>query len=172
MVEIIDFEKRFEEEYVNVHNTAFDDSCYVRVNWPQHIDGVGKKVEKIYLARYLDKIIGEITLTYGDYENSFCIGSVSVLPEHRRKGIGSMLIERAEEYTKSKSKNIIGEIIDSGDELTRFYQKRGYLLNYVRYGVTTEKEHFKFIPMEEVMKITEPIKEFKTWLLMGKNLGV
>jgi len=170
MVKIIDFEDKFVDEYLNVYNTAFADSEYSRIGWIQKMSKMKEDYDIIFLALENNKVIGEITLSSEDYDkNDICIDSVTVLPEYRKKGVGSELIKKAEGYVSNKDKHLVCEILDSCDELLNFYKKRGFRLKFIRYRVKTEKELFKFINMQKVNEIREPILKIRTWIILEKR---
>jgi len=58
------------------------------------------------------------------------IERVSVIPAYRKKGVGRMLIEGAEEWIREENYKKI--IISSRDEAVGFYEKLGYKADYDR----------------------------------------
>lgn len=74
------------------------------------------------------------------------IERVSVIPDYRKKGVGRILIEGAEEWIREENYKKI--IISSRDEAVGFYEKLGYKADYDRVD---DSGFFKCIYTEKVL---------------------
>lgn len=103
---------------------------------------VGNENKIIFFAFENEILTGQIMIL--KYWNSYCyINDIRISKDHRGKGIGKALIEKAIEWAKSK--NCIGleaETQDVNVNACRFYEKMGFILggvNMFKYR-SSEKE--------------------------------
>ena len=94
---------------------------------------------KIYYVLREDlKARGCVAIEKADNQ-TFYLGRLGVLPECRKKGYGTALVEAAKSEAKKKgAKKIQIGIIDENLELKRWYQKLGFIFK--------EKLHFDHLP--------------------------
>ena len=71
------------------------------------------------------------------------IGRVVVLPEYRRKGIGTMVVHACEEWAKELS--FSRAVVESRDNKTAFYEEMGYEIK----GGFIDGDTFRCIRMEK-----------------------
>ncbi len=76
-------------------------------------------------------------------EKSMMIGRVVVLPEYRRTGIGTMVVNACEEWAKELS--FSKTVVESRDNKTAFYELMGYEIK----GGLIEGDTFRCIRMEK-----------------------
>ncbi len=74
------------------------------------------------------------------------IGRVVVLPEYRRRGIGSEVVKACEEWAMELGYK--KAVVESRDNKTEFYKQLGY----VSCGETVDGETFRCIRMEKSLK--------------------
>ena len=175
-IKVNSYSQKYEEDYIKVYNEGFEKSCYSRNNWPR---GIRKREEGavVFLAFYKDKCVGQITLV--NDRGKLVLDAITVLEEYRKKGVGSRLLEKAEEWMKkNKIKELYVELHGDCDNLFSFYQKRGYLLQEIRYRIETVKEGegkkswkaYSFINRKELNKIKKErlITDVVVWLIFKK----
>ena len=83
-----------------------------------------------FLAKENDKIIG-ILNGYSVYDEKIYIELLFVLEEYRKRGIGSKLIKRVENYYCNKNFSYIS-LVTCGFQAPDFYEKRGFKLEFKR----------------------------------------
>ncbi len=67
---------------------------------------------------------------YGIDEDRAAIGRVVVLPEYRKRGLGSMVVKEAENWIKEQGYKKI--VLESRDVAVGFYEKLGYIADFDR----------------------------------------
>ncbi len=79
---------------------------------------------EIFVAEESDDLYGYIIGEYqGEY---FHIMSFGVYKKHRRKGIGTKLMDKAEEYVKNRCKFLSLNVHAENDTGIKFYEKNGF----------------------------------------------
>lgn len=74
------------------------------------------------------QLIGTVVAT--DDGRKGWINRLAVLPEHRRKGVGTKLLEEAERRLRQRGRRIIGALVEDWNEGSlEFYRSRGYRLH-------------------------------------------
>ena len=75
--------------------------------------------------------IGLVSAEYDKLEDTFYVYGLVVLEEERKKGVGSALLEQAEEIARENNFTIIRLDVDMNhDVLLPYYKKRGYILEH------------------------------------------
>ena len=78
-------------------------------------------------------------------EGKMMLGRVVVLPEYRRKGIGTMLVHACEEWAEELG---FGKaVLESRENKVEFYEKLGYRIA----GETVDGDTFRCIRMEKAL---------------------
>ena len=176
--EITEFSLGFEKEYINIHNKGFQYSCYSENNWPRKIKGK-KQGTEVFLALKDNECVGQTTLE--NEKNNYIIDSITILKEYRKNGLGSQLLEYAENWLKKKGESeIYLELHGDCSDLFSFYQKRGYKLIDLKYRVETIKENegkeswkaYPFINRKDLNNIKKErvITDFVVWLIFKKEV--
>ena len=78
-------------------------------------------------------------------EKSVMIGRVVVLPEYRRRGIGTMVVSECEAWAKEMS--FSRAVVESRDNKTDFYLRMGYEIR----GEAAEGDTFRCVRMEKAL---------------------
>lgn len=107
----------------------------------------GDSEESLYVL-VLDDIypVAACRIHVSDNEETAKIERVSVLSEYRKKGVGRLLIEEAENWIRESGVKKI--CIYSRDEAVGFYEALGYKADYNRQ---TDTGIFKIIYMEKIL---------------------
>ena len=101
--------------------------------WKERIDAsIEGKIGVTLVARDGDKLVGRIGLSYQKYEKVKHIAHIwgtYVIPEHRGKGIGKLLLQKIIEQAKSKPeiKKIKIEVNPSQVAAYELYKKLGFI---------------------------------------------
>jgi predicted GNAT family N-acyltransferase len=84
--------------------------------------------------------VGTCRVFWCDEENSYHVGRIAVLKEHRKKGLGALLMEEAEKLTRELG----GKTLKLGGQLRAagFYERMGY----TAYGEQYLDEGYPHIP--------------------------
>ena len=82
---------------------------------------------------------------YETEEGSCMIGRVVVLPEHRHRGLGSLVVSECEKWALEMG--FQKTVVESRDNKTGFYEKLGY----VPTGETVCGETFSCVRMEKLL---------------------
>ncbi|MFN8165231.1 MAG: GNAT family N-acetyltransferase [Bacteroidia bacterium] len=138
-------------------NTEFERKEYYRIRyevlrkpWNQPKQSTTDEWEdQSYHAIAVDEsgnVLGAGRLQF-DSETEGKIRSMAVLPEHRNKNIGTMILSHLEEIAKSR--NLKKLVLDGRIEAVRFYQMNGYLITGDSYLLFGEIPHKK---MEKILK--------------------
>ena len=92
----------------------------------------GQLAEHVFVSEKEDQIIGFLTLKKKDIYHQ--IGLIATSSEHRGMGIGSSLLEKAEETVLSEEGTEI-RVVTQLDNITacKFYKKNGYKVHSVEY---------------------------------------
>lgn len=108
----------------------------------------GDSEESLYVL-VLDDIypVAACRIHVSDNEETAKIERVSVLSEYRKKGVGRLLIEEAENWIRESGVKKI--CITSRDEAVGFYDALGYKADYNRQ---TDTGIFKIIYTEKILK--------------------
>ncbi|MEA3437110.1 MAG: GNAT family N-acetyltransferase [Thermodesulfobacteriota bacterium] len=80
--------------------------------------------ESIIIAKEDDEIVGSIFFVYDPWMSS--IFRLCVRPEYRSQGIGSALMDKAEEILKDRGVETVGIYVEKDNESIEFYSCRGY----------------------------------------------
>lgn len=102
----------------------FEESWDGEANFASMIE---KDKEAILVAETDGQVVGNIIISqHGN--NVGLLFRLAVLPKWRKKGVGSLLIHKAEEVAKQKGMGEVALCVDEQkSELQDFYAKRGYL---------------------------------------------
>ena len=118
--------------------------------------------KEIYLATVKGEIVGFVIFLMRGPLVGY-IQTVAVKPEQRNKGIGSKLLEFAEEKIFARTPNVFMCVSSFNQKAQRLYQRLGYevigeLKDYIVPG------HSEIL----LRKTTGPIREFKKYTKTGK----
>ncbi len=80
--------------------------------------------ESIIIAKENDRVVGSIFFVYDPWMSS--IFRLCVHPEYRNKGIGSALMDKAEENLRDRGVETVGIYVEKDNESIDFYSRRGY----------------------------------------------
>jgi ribosomal protein S18 acetylase RimI-like enzyme len=79
----------------------------------------------LFVAEIEGKVVGSIMAGYDGHRG--WLYSLAVLPEYRRRGLGSRLVQHAEEHLKALGCPKINlQILKGNEAVESFYQKLGY----------------------------------------------
>ncbi|MFS3929133.1 GNAT family N-acetyltransferase [Priestia flexa] len=123
----------YKEVFFNkTRKTRFPDD---KLDWSQYINQEDKALFLVYMN---NTCIGQIRIIK-DW-NRFCyIESISTKKEYRGSGVGTLLLNKAEEWAKQRQ--LIGMSLETQDDnlgACRFYVKQGFTLG----GVDTLKQSY------------------------------
>ncbi len=87
-----------------------------------------------------EEAVGTCRIFWCDEENSYHVGRIAVLKNHRKKGLGALLMKEAEKLTKEMG----GKTLKLGGQLRAagFYERMGY----TAYGEQYLDEGYPHIP--------------------------
>ncbi|WP_214702010.1 MULTISPECIES: GNAT family N-acetyltransferase [unclassified Exiguobacterium] len=105
-----------------------------RLDWKQYI---GHDNRILFLAMDADECVGQIRLVK-DWNRFAYIENIAVRQTHRKRGIGQMLLETAEQWAKEK--RLIGLSLEAQNDnliACRFYEREGFQLG----GVDSIKQY-------------------------------
>lgn len=131
---------------VKVFDSITDDARNIRENVFIKEQGFEREYDEIDLvAKHIviydnDVAVGTCRVFWCEEENSYHVGRIAVLKEHRGKNLGKLLMSEAEKLTKSlggKTLKLGGQVRAAG-----FYDKLGY----ERYGEEYLDEGYPHIP--------------------------
>lgn len=80
--------------------------------------------ESIIIAKEKDSVVGSIFFVYDPWMSS--IFRLCVHPEYRSNGIGSALMDKAEEILRDRDVETVGIYVEKDNESIDFYSRRGY----------------------------------------------
>lgn len=120
-----------EELDVVTKETSFPED---RIDWTQYIEHDNRIV---FLAMDADECVGQIRLVK-DWSRFAYIENIAIRQTYRKRGIGQMLIETAEQWAKEK-RMISLSLEAQNDNLIacRFYERQGFQLG----GVDSTKQY-------------------------------
>ncbi|MBS3782350.1 MAG: GNAT family N-acetyltransferase [Candidatus Thermoplasmatota archaeon] len=127
-MKIIEYKPEFEDEYIEVHNRAFAGEESIYDNKAREYDEEGR-ILNTFLAEKEGKIVGLIDLVkVEEEEDTVEIDPICVLPEHRKGGIGSRLIERGIEWAERKGYERVRALISFRvrEWLYDFFEEHGF----------------------------------------------
>lgn len=105
-----------------------------QLDWKQYIEHDNRIV---FLAMDADECVGQIRLVK-DWNRFAYIENIAVRQTHRKRGIGKLLLETAEQWAKEK--RLIGLSLEAQNDnliACRFYRKEGFQLG----GVDSIKQY-------------------------------
>jgi len=120
------------EDYENMIETWNSAGLSIRVKGRDSEDSIRKELKfaGTYFIGAFDKSKGEqpIGLVIANYDGRRgWINRIAVLPDHRRKGVASALIDEAEKFLKKKGAKVIAALIDKSNNASRkLFEKHGY----------------------------------------------
>jgi len=120
-----------EELDEEVREITFPDD---RLDWKQYIEHDSRI---LFLAIDADECVGQIRLVK-DWNRFAYIENIAVRQTHRKRGIGQLLLETAEQWAKEK--RLIGLSLEAQNDnliACRFYRKEGFQLG----GVDSIKQY-------------------------------
>lgn len=124
-MEITNFtiDKYEEAKAILVTGGHFDDVWDSRAHWEEKIK---QEPNSILLAMEADEVIGCILIIRDPWTSFFF--RLAVKESHRNKGIGSQLMQSAEQALKQEGVDEVTMFVDfDDDELQAYYEKRGYM---------------------------------------------
>lgn len=105
----------------------------------------GKNMHTI-LARESGKVVGYATLIFARFrrfKGNVHLSTMIVEASHRNRGIGAMLLKKAEEEAKKRGARRIGlEVFAKNEKAIRFYKRLGYEEEGRRRDVVETKDGF------------------------------
>lgn len=144
---------------VHAQNEMFSDYVIpMRVTTQYFLEflrSVGGKVSNVHVATDGARIVGYVNPVIDGKES--WVGGVGVLPGYRRKGIGSRLMEAAEEFSRAEGAEEISlEYILGNDRAERLYKRLGYREHRVYLSAEGRPETFSgFGEMPEKATLSE-----------------
>lgn len=127
--------------YVRIQGMAKKHGITLRQEFDEH-DGPDTK----YIVLLDEEFPVATCRIYETDRDSVMVGRVVVLPEYRRRGLGSLVIQEAEKWVKEQGYKKIK--LESRDVAVEFYEKLGYAANpeKIIYGET-----FTCVYMEKIL---------------------
>lgn len=127
--------------YVRIQGMAKKHGITLRQEFDEH-DGPDTK----YIVLLDEEFPVATCRIYETDRDSVMVGRVVVLPEYRRRGLGSLVIQEAEKWVKEQGYKKIK--LESRDVAVEFYEKLGYATNpeKIIYGET-----FTCVYMEKIL---------------------
>ena len=120
------------EDYENMIETWNKAGLSIRVKGRESKESIRKELKFVgaYFIGAFDKSKEEqpIGLVIANYDGRRgWINRIAVLPEYRRRGVASALIDKAEEFLKKKGAKVIAALIDKSNNSSRkLFEKHGY----------------------------------------------
>jgi len=120
------------EDYENMIETWNKAGLSIRVKGRESKKSIRKELKFVgaYFIGAFDKSKEEqpIGLVIANYDGRRgWINRIAVLPEYRRRGVASALIDKAEEFLKKKGAKVIAALIDKSNNSSRkLFEKHGY----------------------------------------------
>lgn len=118
-------------------------SAFKKIGWhkpreiyEKYLHEQSTNIRFVYIAKWKGKFCGYVTLKWQSDYQAFReqdipeISDLNVLPDYRKNGIGTTLIQACEELAKQKGKKIIGMgvgLIEDYGSAQRLYFKLGYI---------------------------------------------
>ncbi len=137
-------DKTHRTQVIELWNSVFGYSD--RRNSPELV--IDKKLEidqQLYIAEIESKVIGTVMTGYDGHRG--WIYSLAVLPEHRNKGIGTLLLQYAEAaLSQMGCMKINLQILAENKDVKQFYSKNSYM---VEERVSMGKQLPQNIPDED-----------------------
>jgi ribosomal protein S18 acetylase RimI-like enzyme len=123
------------EDYENMIETWNKAGLSIRMKGRESKESIRKELKFVgaYFIGAFDKSKGErpIGLVIANYDGRRgWINRIAILPEYRRRGVASALIDEAEKFLKKKGAMVIAALIDrSNNPSRRLFEKHGYNMN-------------------------------------------
>ena len=116
---------------------------------------VSDPIREVYVAQLDDSIVGGVIIEMKGALTGY-IKSICILPDHRGRGIGGLLMEYVEARIFREKPNVFLCVSDFNHEAQRFYEALGY-------GVVGVLDDYLVSGLGEVLmrKTIAPIKEFQ-----------
>jgi GNAT superfamily N-acetyltransferase len=183
MVEIRNFDMKYADEVLDVWNRVTPDEPRTREEFTRRVlndpnlDPEGFPVafdtEKNKIVGFAISIVRKVPNDgLGLEEDRGWITMIGVLPEYRRQGIGTKLLNKCIEYIKSKNRKVIyvcgltgsspnyfwpGVDRDKYPEAFKLFLKLGFVVSHYAYHMEQSLENFS-IP-QEVLQAEERLKK-------------
>lgn len=98
--------------------------------WEQWMDEESDGDVQIFAVEVEGKFVGWMTLGMESWNSRLRIHELLVLEEHRRKGVGELLLDKAKQIAKEKGcRAIVLETQTNNFGAIEFYKKQGFKLN-------------------------------------------
>lgn len=127
--------------YVRIQGMAKKHGITLRQEFDEH-DGPDTK----YIVLLDEEFPVATCRIYETDRNSVMVGRVVVLPEYRKRGLGSLVIQEAEKWVKEQGYKKIK--LESRDVAVEFYEKLGYAANPEKI---IHGENFTCVYMEKIL---------------------
>ncbi len=99
--------------------------------WEQWMDDESNNTSQIFGVEVNGKIVAWMTVAKEVWNNRLRIHELLVLEEHRGKGVGKMLIEKAKQVAQELNCRAIVLETQTNNSAVEFYRKQGFELNGV-----------------------------------------
>ncbi len=155
------------DKYLSVATACFKNSSWNGVK----PDFNEKNLNNIFFGMIDEKIIGFFVISKEPYLEEESISLLGVLPEERRKGYASKLLEEAEKELKKRG--VASSIVTFPsfcNELYSFYAKAGYIVDEIKFETQLENgEHYKKMKWKDFSKLSG-LKWIICWAEMKKEI--
>jgi len=156
-------------EIISIYEKCYDEEHFQsRANWEKLMETfIFKKIAVIE-----NKIIGFLTMF--EFKEFYYLEDICILPSFQNKGVGTKLLNIANEFSTNNKKNIALHC-DTTDWLYKFYKKNGYFMwkkclesgsKNLRYFMIRCVHSDKHTISEFTLK---PIQKIKNWWFNNIN---
>ena len=95
--------------------------------WPQRMIHLAATGGVLFIAENHEDPVGFICVDYPDATFSSKIDNLHVLPEHKGRGAGSLLLAEAQTWARTKAaRQLHLQVLDSNVAAIRFYESKGW----------------------------------------------
>ena len=95
-------------------------------------------LQAVFGARHGDKLVGVVVVTHDGRKG--WINRLGVVPEYQRRGIGTRLVREADDHIHARGLEIVGALIEHGNDASlSMFKRAGYLVHDVYY--VSKRDH-------------------------------
>lgn len=102
---------------------------YYEPLWQEWMDDESESTSQIFGVEVDGQIVAWMTIGKESWNNRLRIHELLVLEEHRNKGIGKMLIEKAKQIARQQNCRAIVLETQTNNSAIEFYKKQGFEFN-------------------------------------------